>query len=149
MRIIQDTSRKRYRRLIVDLAEGEATYNADTKADLGGNARPDDDVYVGYDFAIYVRDNTILTLQGIYKCTAYDGANKRVTLSGSGIFADDGTKYYYALVPIIPDEHHPFIVEAGLIQLARAGKIEKADWKADQKDLIGRLDMVRKVGGVT
>ena len=139
----------RYRRRLVDMAEGPAAYNAATQADLGGNALPDDDVYNDYDFAIYTRSATALTLQGIYKCTDYEGANKRITLDGSSIFADDGTVYYYALVPIIPAEFHNFIVDAGVIELKKAKKYQdETGWKDDQRELSERIAMTLQVHGV-
>jgi len=128
----------RYKKRIEDLAEGPATYASATTAVLGGNASPNDDAYNSYNVAIYERSATGPSFVGVYKCTDYVGSTKTITLSGV-TFQTPSHYYYYALVPVIPAEFHNFIVDAGVIELMKAHRIE-GDWNARQTELISRLN---------
>ena len=79
-----------------------------------------DDIYNGYEIALYTVSATEIILTGIYTISDYAGSTKAATLSTT---PGDGT-YEYALVPVVPDIFHPLIADAALIELAKSGKYE-------------------------
>jgi len=139
--------RIRYRRRVVDLTMGKATYASATTATLAGNSSPDNDVYNSYDVAIYeITGGNTFTLQGIYKCSDYVGSTKVITLEGSGIF-DNTKEYHYAIIPIVPEEYHNLIVDAGMIELKKARAIE-GEGGSDLSALDNRLAAILKTNGL-
>jgi|GEM_PF-3439586 len=139
--------RMRYRRRLADMADGVANYESAASAALGGNAKPEADFYIGYDVAVYVETSGSRTLKGIYRCTGYTAA-KVATLSGTGIFLASGETYYFALVPILPEEFHNLVVDAGLIELKKSRRFDDgSNWKADLDALNARLGTILKAHG--
>lgn len=126
----------RYRKRQADLIYGNLTYASATTATLPSWASTSDDVYNGYDLAVYTVSDGTLQLAGVYQITDYVGSTKVVTLSGSTL-TDVAMKC--ALVPIIPEEFHPFVIEAGMMTVKRMPRYRREDevnsWGDDMASL--------------
>lgn len=145
--LVDSNIKIRYRRRILDLDVGRAVYASATTATLGGaNAPPDDDAYNGYNVAVYLRSATVLTLQKVYRCSDYVGLTRVITLTGTTIFLNAGQIYYYAIEPLLPREYHGFIVDAAIIELAKA-KLVPGEWQSSQASLMGRMEFALRVMG--
>jgi len=125
--------RVRFRKRYMDLIFGKGTYASATTLTLGTDALPEDDVYNDYDLTIYQKTGNRLNLIGTYQITDYVGSTKIATLSGSSL---SSVEYWYALVPILPEEFHNLLIDFAIANLKRAGKIkDDVSWSQDMKEI--------------
>ncbi len=123
---------------------------------LGYDGKVRDDIYNDYDVALYQDIAGQMTCGTIVKCNDYDGRTKTMTLDMSyidyeNVFPGSPVNIWYALVPIIPEAYHNFIVDAALIELAKADYIsrDRIDPRVDYVDLLNRLNGVLSAFGKT
>lgn len=125
---------------------------------LGYDGKVRDDIYNDYDVALYLETAATgqLTCGTITKCTDYVGRTKTMTLQITPaeyelVFPGSPSNIWYALVPIIPEAYHNFIVDAALIELAKADYIsrDRIDPRVDYVDLLNRLNGVLSAFGKT
>ncbi len=123
---------------------------------LGYDAPVRDDIFNDYDVALYQEVNGNKQGGLISRITDYVGSTRTMTLTAIGndyetAFPGSPVDIWYALIPIIPEAYHNFIVDSSLIELARAGYIGKdvIDPKQDTMDLLNRLNGVLAAFGKT
>lgn len=134
----------------------QTQYHDYTRLTLGYDGKVRDDIYNDYDVALYNDSDGQLTCGTITKCTDYVGRTKEMTLQltegeWEDIWPGSPVDIWYALIPIIPEAYHNFIVDAALIELAKADYIsrDRIDPRADYIDLQNRLNGVLSAFGKT
>lgn len=157
---VADNLRLSYWKRTTDLifSKGVATTGslANITLQLGYDGKVRDDIYNDYDVALYLDTAGQLTCGTIVKCNDYVGRTKTMTLDMSytdyeTVFPGSPVNIWYALVPIIPEAYHNFIVDAALIELAKADYIsrDRIDPRVDYVDLLNRLNGVLSAFGKT
>ena len=76
------------------------------------------------------------------RVTDYDGDNRKAYGSFSS-----GETVIYALVPLIPQEFHSYLIDFGLAYLAMSGYYE-GDWEKMRSKVYDSLMVVLKLRGV-
>lgn len=139
-----------YRKRLADLIMGSSTTVgvADTLTlDVLASIR--NDIYNGYDFAIYRKNSSAdnaWELNKILKVSDYVGSTKLMSFrdtSGNDEFSA-ATEYRYAIYPYIPEEYHNLIIDATRIELVKAGRIE-GDARVMEAALAARMAAVLQV----
>lgn len=111
---------------------------------LGRDAKVQDDIYKDYDVALYTEDpGGPVTIEGIHRITEYVGSTKTATISPAASEGD----FKYALIPIVPEELHNFIVDAAIVELIRARQIE-GNLSQAQVDLHNSIATTMKLSGL-
>jgi len=111
-----------YRKRIAPLIFGIGTSSAGSDyITLDPLAPVRDDVLNYYWLALYKESAGVPYLQDVVKITDYDGSDRKASCTTQ----DDSQAYTYALVPILPDEFHHFIVDMTLVYLAMADYYKK------------------------
>lgn len=104
-----------YRKRMAELVWGIGTSASDgTYLTLDARAPVRDDVLNDYWISLYKDTSGDLQLRTQIKISDYTGATKRATCT----CPDNSQSYTYALIPVLPDEFHTFIVEMTLVYLA-------------------------------
>jgi hypothetical protein len=134
----------------------QSQYDDTTRLTLGYDGKVRDDIYNDYDVALYNDSDGQLTCGTITKCTDYVGRTKEMALQltygeWEEMWPGSPVDIWYALIPIIPEAYHNFIVDAALIELAKADYIsrDRIDPRADYIDLQNRLNGVLSAFGKT
>jgi len=106
-----------YRKRIAELIWGIGTSAADgSYITLDNYAPVRDDVLNDYWLALYKNVSGDLRKVDVVKISDYTASTKQATCT----CPDNDQEYTYALVPILPDEFHNFLVEGALSYLAKS-----------------------------
>lgn len=122
-----------YRKRIAELIWGVGTSASDgSYITLDNYAPVRDDILNDYWLALYKRTSGDLRKVDVVRITDYTASSKQAACT----CPDNDQEYTYALVPILPDEFHNFMVEGTLVYLAKSGYYEanSFDLKKDLKD---------------
>jgi hypothetical protein len=116
------TIKLEYRKRIPELLFGIGTSASDGSYLTLNSYGPVRDDVLNYSWmALYKLTSGVPYLVTVAKIGDYAGSTKRATMT----CPDNSQSYYYALVPMLPDEFHNFIVELSLVYLALAGYYAK------------------------
>jgi len=133
-----------YRKRIPPLVFGIGTSAADgTYITLDNYAPVRDDVLNYSWIALYKLTAGVPLLSTVAKIGDYVGATKRATVT----CPDNNQAYHYALVPVLPDEWHHFVVEMALVYLALADYYKK-DPKVLKNAAMEAIIFVLKTQGI-
>jgi hypothetical protein len=114
---------------------------------LSGDAVMSDYYYNDYFLAIYEVTASEKSILGAYRISDYVGSTRLVSLVGA--LLESTPTYHYALVPILPAEFHNFLVDAGVIEVSKAGYGRfKESFAALEQSLKARLSDTLTANGV-
>ena len=133
-----------YRKRIADLVWGTGTSAPDsTYITLDNYAPVRDDILNDYWLALYKNVSGDIRKVADVLITDYNATTRRATTTTP----EAAQEYIYALVPILPDEFHNFLVDYTLMLLARSGYY-KVDYRPLEQSIIQLLMLTLKMNGV-
>ena len=111
-----------YRKRIADLLFGIGNSSADeTTLTLDNYAPVRNNVISGYFMALYKKISGDLRKVDVVQVMAYTASSKQALCT----CPDGSQEYTYALIPILPGEFHNYLIDGGLMYLAKSGYYDK------------------------
>jgi len=134
-----------YRRRMPNLVFGLGTSAADkTYITLDNYAPTQDDILNEYYLALYKYVTGDLRLSSVTQITDYVASTKRAVCTT----LDADQEYYYALLPILPEEFHNYLISGGLYYLALSGFYDK-DSMSLMDSLLSYIKTIYAAHGMT
>lgn len=114
-----------YRKRVVDMAFGSCTADGTTSIVLDAYAKKEDDSYNDYFVSLYSKINGTMVFDNLYKITDYAGSTRTATIDSATALDSASDEVYYAMVPLLPEEFHPLIVDASLVELGKNQRFQQ------------------------